>query len=174
MEIKKTSNRLLEIDALRGIACVLVILFHYTMGREQASYGFRLGVTGVDLFFIISGFVIFMTLEKTKKWKDFVISRFSRLYPTYWTCIIITTCLILFNRYLKGETLSIVFPISLGNLTMFQYYLGIENLDGPYWSLIIELLFYVFMLTLFLTKQLKNVMIIGGVFFCLRLFIIFF
>ena len=51
---------------------------------------------------------------------------------------------------------------------MVQYYLGYSNLDGPYWTLIIELCFYFFMILVMLTKQLKNVMAIGLVFavFC--------
>ena len=49
------STRYKELDALRGIAALVVVLFHLTMEREQAKLGFELGVTGVDLFFIISG-----------------------------------------------------------------------------------------------------------------------
>ena len=66
------SNRLQELDALRGIAALMVVLFHFTMGRQEANLGFKLGTTGVDLFFIISGFVIFMSLSKVKNSKDFI------------------------------------------------------------------------------------------------------
>lgn len=55
------SNRYTELDALRGIAALMVVFFHFTMDRPQGQMGFKLGVTGVDLFFIISGFVIFMS-----------------------------------------------------------------------------------------------------------------
>jgi peptidoglycan/LPS O-acetylase OafA/YrhL len=51
---------------------------------------------------------------------------------------------------------------------MVQYYLGFPNLDGPYWTLIIELCFYFFMIVMMLTKQLKRIMLIGLAFavFC--------
>jgi peptidoglycan/LPS O-acetylase OafA/YrhL len=48
------------------------------------------GYLGVNLFFVISGFVIFMTLDRTLVPLDFVISRTSRLFPAYWAAIIIT------------------------------------------------------------------------------------
>ena len=67
--------RLLELDALRGIAALMVVLFHFTMDRPEMNLGFKYGVTGVDFFFIISGFVIFLTLSNTKNWKDFVQKR---------------------------------------------------------------------------------------------------
>jgi peptidoglycan/LPS O-acetylase OafA/YrhL len=88
-----TSNRLQELDALRGIAVILVVFMHITIENDQAKDIFELGVTGVDLFFVISGFVILLTLEKTKSWQDFVISRFSRLYPAYWVSVTTTTVL---------------------------------------------------------------------------------
>ncbi len=155
------SNRLLELDALRGIAVILVVVFHLTMGREQAKY-FSVGVTGVDLFFVISGFVILLTLEKVKRWEDFVLSRFSRLYPTYCFCVTFTACMMITKSILTTGTLS---GISLGqylaNMTMFQTYLGISDIDGSYWTMIVEMLFYIFMLSIFLLKKLDSIEVIG-------------
>jgi peptidoglycan/LPS O-acetylase OafA/YrhL len=81
-------NRFLELDALRGIAVFLVLLSHYTWAYDyhfqslsEHSFHFSHGEFGVQVFFMISGFVIFMTIEKTQSIKDFIISRFSRLYP---------------------------------------------------------------------------------------------
>ena len=68
-------KRYQELDALRGIAALFVVFFHFTMGREGLNTFFKLGTTGVDLFFIISGFVIFMSLQKISKGRDFVINR---------------------------------------------------------------------------------------------------
>jgi peptidoglycan/LPS O-acetylase OafA/YrhL len=56
-------KRFEELDVLRGLAAVMVVVFHFTMGRNQADLGFKLGTTGVYLFFIISGFVILLSLE---------------------------------------------------------------------------------------------------------------
>src|SRR5688572_13967921 len=86
-----------ELDSLRGIAALCVVLFHFTFGYdnglkilEEGKFYFTYGYLGVHLFFLISGFVILMTLEKTKSSADFFVSRFSRLYPAYWTAIILT------------------------------------------------------------------------------------
>lgn len=151
-------NRYQELDALRGIAAILVVLFHFTMHRAEAKIGFKLGITGVDLFFIISGFVIFMSLTKVKNSTQFIINRVSRLYPTYWACVTFTFVLTLalssfdFNKQ--------VFIQYLGNLTMFQLYLKIPDIDGPYWTMIVEMLFYIGILFLFhfkLTKYLNPI-----------------
>ena len=163
-----SSKRLLELDTLRGIAVVLVIFFHLTMKTELSNYGFKLGVTGVDLFFVISGFVILLTLEKTNHWKDFIISRISRLYPTYWFCVSFTTLLILLSNLVKQESLAKIPIAYLANMTMFQAYFRVPDLDGPYWTMRVEMLFYLVMLFVFLTKNLKRIEVIG----CLGLLIV--
>ncbi|MEC4004655.1 acyltransferase [Flavobacterium sp. SUN052] len=153
------SSRFQELDALRGIAALMVVLFHYTMTKPQAKLGFELGTTGVDLFFIISGFVIFMSLTKVKTSLDFIINRVSRLYPTYWACVTFTFLLILIVALNNNQ----VVPLKqyVGNMTMFQYYLGITDLDGPYWTMIIEMIFYIGIVLLFHFKKLKYLNIIG-------------
>ena len=125
-------NRILELDALRGIAVLAVVFFHMTMGREEAKYGFKLGVTGVDLFFIISGFVILLTLEKTKNWRSFLISRFSRLYPAYWICVTFTTILGLLASMLTHKPVPEGLLVKyIANMTMLQLYLRQADIDGP-------------------------------------------
>lgn len=155
--------RLTELDALRGIAALMVTIYHFLLGRVSHDTIMRFGTTGVDLFFIISGFVIFMTIERCKTAKEFVISRFSRLYPAYWVCVTITFVFILFALKLgfhqdQKENLSTVYAV---NLTMLQHYFNIRDLDGQYWTLIVELIFYVFILLLFTGKLLKYIKPIG-------------
>jgi peptidoglycan/LPS O-acetylase OafA/YrhL len=159
MSHEGASSRYEELDALRGVAAMAVVLFHFTMGKPEAELGFKWGTTGVDLFFIISGFVIFMSLLKVNSSRDFIINRVSRLYPTYWACVIITFAVILFSCLNNEE--KIPFGQFLGNLTMFQYYFRIKNLDGAYWTMIIEMIFYIGILFLYHFKILKNIKIIG-------------
>ncbi|MEJ8801153.1 acyltransferase family protein [Pontibacter sp. H249] len=121
--------RIKELDALRGLAAFAVFLFHFQL--------FDYGYLGVHLFFIISGFVIFLTAKSVKNPSDFVIGRFSRLYPTYWICLFLTFAVLYYGR---GD---VTFKQLLYNLTMFQAFLGVENVDGAYWSLTEELVFYV-------------------------------
>lgn len=68
-------KRLIELDALRGIAALFVVIYHYTI-RYDSLYGhdlfldtnhFQYYSQGVQLFFMISGFVIFFNIEPCKK-----------------------------------------------------------------------------------------------------------
>ena len=139
-------KRLLELDGLRGIAALMVCLFHFNL--------FNYGITGVDLFFIISGFVIYMSLINAKTIRDFWFSRFIRLYPTYWLSIIIAVfSLTLIGQVIVSHQLSFV----LGNLTMLQPLFRCDDLTGPYWTLYIEINFYVLISAIWITRQFKNV-----------------
>lgn len=160
-------NRLFELDALRGIAAVLVVLFHYTE-RYGQLYGhphepivkISFGHYGVHLFFIISGFVIFLTLEKTKKPLDFIVSRISRLYPAYWTGVFVTfLCISTFG--LPGREISL--SDAFINLSMIQSWIRVPSVDGVYWTLSIELKFYIIMFGLYLTNNLKRINIFASI-----------
>jgi peptidoglycan/LPS O-acetylase OafA/YrhL len=149
------------LDSLRGIAALMVVMFHLTINSGTFDYGLHLGVTGVDLFFIISGFVIFMSLNKTKSSRDFIVNRFIRLYPTYWACVTFT---FLLNAAYASRHRSLLISdlISyLGNMTMFQHYLGVSDLDGSYWTLIIEMVFYITMVAIYYFGFLKRIEIIS-------------
>ena len=145
-----STPRLAELDALRGLAAMSVVLFHYTT-RITQLYGepftptltFPRGDLGVHLFFIISGFVIFMTLDHTRSAADFVVGRFSRLFPTYWAAIALTFCLTA-ALGLPGRSVSAL--QALANAPMLHGLLGIPHVDGVYWTLEVELLFYLLML----------------------------
>lgn len=148
-----TSPRILELDALRGLAAVAVVLFHYTTRYDQLfghsetlAFSAPAGHYGVDLFFMLSGFVILMTLERTAGWLKFAWGRFSRLYPAYWaaaatTFAVVTVC------SLPGQEVSLCEAVV--NLTMIHALLGNPHIDGAYWSLQAELIFYINMLLLF-------------------------
>lgn len=150
-----------ELDALRGLAALGVVAFHYTTFYQQEQghlqplgFGFPAGNYGVHLFFLISGFVIFMTLERTRRAMDFAVSRFSRLFPAYWAAMAITAAVV----YTVGLPAQRIPPIDLAaNLTMVQDLLGFLQLDGSYWTLQAELFFYVQMLFWFALGQLKRI-----------------
>lgn len=162
----KAPKRFLELDALRGLAAMFVVMYHFTQGKIATDI-FKLGVTGVDLFFLISGFVIFMSISKVKSGTEFVINRVARLYPTYWACVTISFGVMVLLRAIHFNAVhdsNAGWIDYLANLTMFQYYLGIKDIDVPYWTMIIEMLFYLFVLLLYLLKSLKHIIIIGCVF----------
>lgn len=152
-------NRIYSIDLLRFIAAITVVMFHYTfrgkiIGQTAldvpllSSY-FKYGYFGVHLFFIISGFVILLSIQKNSIFL-FIKSRIVRLYPAYWVCAIITFLVILFF----GET---YFNASLfqlfGNLSMLNGFFGVPSIDGVYWSLHVELIFYFLIFILLLSKR---------------------
>jgi peptidoglycan/LPS O-acetylase OafA/YrhL len=146
-------KRLAFIDTLRGIAVLSVLFQHvlevivqkhptgayHWMFHDIIGYYMNFGRFGVVLFFFVSGFVIpFSFPDSATPVRDFAISRFFRLYPAYWTSIVVglATMLVLDST---------VFPLSqvIANVTMLQTFAGIPNLWVFYWTLAIELLFYV-------------------------------
>lgn len=145
----RASKRVEELDALRGLAVLLVVFFHFTLSNDRYNYFFELGTTGVDLFFIISGFVIFMSLSHIKNGTDFVINRISRLYPTYWASVTLTFILIIAFGH------KVPFRQYLGNMTMFQFYLRIPDLDDPYWTMILEMVFYISIFAIYQLKAMR-------------------
>lgn len=172
------SKRLIQVDALRGLAALAVVLFHYTrrfaevFGSESLpSLSFPDGYYGVNLFFIISGFVIFMTLEKTAKPMDFVVSRLSRLFPAYWVAVFLTfsICHLL---GLPGKLVGI-WP-ALANLVMVHGFFGVPHVDGVYWTLEVELLFYCGMFALYLMKGLRRLTyVLSGLLFLRVIYFVF-
>jgi peptidoglycan/LPS O-acetylase OafA/YrhL len=147
------SVRLAELDALRGLAAFAVLWFHYTIivTRFIPTMGlpplhFRYGHSGVQLFFMVSGFVIYMTLNRCRIGGDFVVSRLSRLFPAFWACLTITFLVGYFSP-LPGQHYQLAQHFV--NLTMLQEYVFVANVDPVYWSLSYELGFYAAMLAIF-------------------------
>jgi peptidoglycan/LPS O-acetylase OafA/YrhL len=152
-------HRLKTLDAFRGIAILAVLLYHYTYRwgplwpDHRDFYGFQtnvswfaLGSYGVEFFFIISGFVIFLTLERCNGWRDFALRRFARLYPTYWVCMLVT----FFAIHWFGNPDFYRRPVELlVGFTMLSQQFGVGWVDGSYWSLLMELVFYFWIALIF-------------------------
>jgi peptidoglycan/LPS O-acetylase OafA/YrhL len=153
-------SRIRELDALRGLAALAVVAFHYTTRFDELfghapglSWRAPWGAAGVELFFILSGFVIFMTLDRTKSALDFVIGRFARLYPAYWTALAVTLAVVTCAN-LPGQQVA---PWEAWlNVTMLQGLFRARHVDGTYWSLQAELLFYAAMLAMHRVGALRH------------------
>lgn len=142
--------RVNELDLLRFLAALSVVFFHYTF-RGYAADGLsvmpypllapfaKYGYLGVDLFFIISGFVILMTAANGSL-QGFIVSRVVRLYPAFWACCTITAALTL---AMGGGRFHASLGQYLVNMTMLSEFAGVPSIDGSYWSLFVELKFYV-------------------------------
>ncbi|GAB1644811.1 acyltransferase family protein [Krasilnikovia sp. MM14-A1259] len=149
-------TRLAALDGLRLIAALSVALYHYgTSWRldgvhppsyhlPAASHVTIYGFLGVELFFLISGFVICMS-SWGRGLGRFAISRVSRLYPAYWVAIAITATVVTVLPITGGVPIPPT-PLTTGgvltNLTMLQQPFGVAAVDTVYWTLWTELRFY--------------------------------
>ncbi|MFC7243425.1 acyltransferase family protein [Catellatospora aurea] len=140
-------TRLLILDGLRLAAALLVVAHHLVRGpwgvdpgtlfgplAAAASFGWL----GVNLFFLISGFVICLS-SWGRGLGEFAASRAVRLFPAYWVGVVLTTAVLAAWPALRGPLPA---PESLVNLTMLQSGLGVTDQDWSYWSLGAELRFY--------------------------------
>ena len=149
-------ERLYSLQGLRGIAVLGVVLFHMMSVESKYSGGdillpawldfFQLGV---DLFFVISGFVMVIVsrgrFQKSLETQRFLFNRLSRIYPTYWLYFFITLGVYLWQPGLVNS--------SHGGSNLWLSFLLLPNdkvlLVMVAWSLLFELWFYL-MFTLFL------------------------
>lgn len=151
--IYMTSERLTWVDTLRGVAVICVFLLHamldvkrYGLSSttilpglsvfEEIVFGFfDFGKIGVAIFFMVSGFLIPVTLNKPgqRVIACFSLNRFFRLFPAYWVSIVAFL-------FLLPTGLSF-FQVAT-NFTMIQRFVGVPDLNGVYWTLQIELIFY--------------------------------
>lgn len=153
MDSAAGQHRLKELDALRGVAAFIVLLYHYTVrygevtgDTARTALRVPLGNFGVQLFFIISGFVILMTIDRAASVREFAIARFARLFPAFWAACVVTFGAVLAFG-LQGR--SIPWSDAWLNLTMIPRALGARMIDPVYWTLQEELLFYVVMALVF-------------------------
>lgn len=157
--------RLTQIDGLRAVAALVVVAYHYTTRFEQRfmhvtplDISVPWGYFGVNLFFAISGFVICMTLDRCREPQDFIVSRFARLYPVYWVAVALTWFTIQLHSVPGYE---IGLKAAIANLTMVHAFFDIPDVDGVYWSLQVELLFYLWMLAIWSLGLLRHTVGVG-------------
>ncbi|SDS18520.1 acyltransferase family protein [Actinoplanes derwentensis] len=144
-----TATRLAWLDALRGWAAAVVALFHLSpvvLGSElhlRIFHVIDLGKYGVLLFFLVSGYVIPMSLERHGDLRRFWAGRLLRIYPAYLLAIAVSLALgaagvLRLPGQLAEETTTSV----LGHLTMLQDLLGTQGALRPFWTLTYEMIFY--------------------------------
>lgn len=158
-----SKSRIKYLDGLRGVAILLVVLFH-SYARWQSIYPYKdmfnnvkifyFGWIGVQLFFIISGFVIALTLEKSKSMSDFMIRRWLRLFPAMFVCsLFVFLTAPLFSERPEGQPalMDLLPGISFINEWWWYKLLHVQVglLDGSFWSLFVEVKFYIVFGTLY-------------------------
>jgi len=135
-----------ELDAIRGLAALGIVLYHFTTRYSQLGYShvdsplsFALGQYFVECFFILSGFSISLSLSLDRRPYRFLVRRFARLFPVYWVCIV-TIYAVLALWPLENRSVS--FGAFLVNLTMMQGILKMGYVDVAHWVLPILVIFY--------------------------------
>ena len=142
-------SRIAGLDLLRLAAALAVLVFHYCFrgvaGQNLSQVAFpeiagiaKYGFLGVDLFFMISGFVIAASAEGRTAW-SFAVARAGRLYPAHVVCTTLTALAIALWGIAPHHA---GFVQWLANLTMAAPVLGQRFMDGAYWSIMLELVFY--------------------------------
>lgn len=143
-------KRLQLLDYSRFIAAIMVVLYHYTFNGiengkistishdESLIFFTKYGYLGVELFFMISGYVIFKSATGRTA-SEFAVGRATRLYPAYWFAVLFTSC---FAFFWGGELMSTSILRSIANLSMLQSFFNISHVDGVYWTLVYEITFY--------------------------------
>jgi hypothetical protein len=159
----ETSRRFLALDALRGIAALAVVCFHVQGAFDRAPQPwmpaplhalFHAGHYGVDIFFVLSGFVIAYSI-RDDAWTMSYLARFAlkrslRLDPPYWVAIGLEVGLISLGLAIM-PSLSTAVPTRgqiLAHLVYGQEVLGYREIMPNFWTLCYEVQFYITLVTM--------------------------
>jgi peptidoglycan/LPS O-acetylase OafA/YrhL len=157
-------GRLRRIDALRGIAALLVVWMH--VGEFFAGIGpidgkwiaelaksVDVGRVGVVAFFLVSGFVIPYSIraDRPAPVGTFLIKRFFRIFPAYWLSIPLgaLTSWWIWGRAFSGRDFAL-------NFTLLHDLFGAKPAEGLYWTLLVEVVFYALCVVLLLARSLHR------------------
>lgn len=149
-----------NLDMLRFLAALWVVITHYGYigpATGVTGYGvtefsiassfFKYGYLGVPLFFILSGFVIAHVSANSSGWKDapqFMANRISRLMPAFWASMTITAIAL----SLFGLPDAVSLKTWAANIILLPQILGQPFVDGVYWTLVLEFVFYTWVFAL--------------------------
>lgn len=143
--------RLSEIDGLRGVAALSVMLGHWGEAIQERGAPIEwfngiqalfldywsFGRLGIVAFFCVSGFVVPFSFRGPKPMVAFPISRAFRLYPAYWVSIFLAAAVLPITNGIVFSPQTIA-----ANMTMIQRILFVPQVLSVYWTLFIELIFY--------------------------------
>ncbi|MEX9251197.1 acyltransferase family protein [Pseudenterobacter timonensis] len=160
-------NKIQSIHYLRGIAALLVVAFHLrgliNNAYAQKNLGdllFFSGPSGVDLFFIISGFIIaYSTAHKSNHARSiFVVKRLFRVYPVYIISLILFCLVIVPNDIQSFIRSSLLIHLDYSKDAPFFGY----SLILPAWTLTYELYFYfVFLIAMSISHKYRLIIASG-------------
>jgi peptidoglycan/LPS O-acetylase OafA/YrhL len=169
-------NRLAILDFARICAAMSVLLFHWAFKAPTEGWiavgNFGLithiagyGYLGVNFFFILSGFVISLSVQ-SKSPLQFLVARAIRLLPATWICATLTAIALLsFDFFLgPGKGLTTGFPVATGTALLASWFASLSlvpawfsqsPVDGSYWSLLVEVHFYLLVSSTLMVRSVK-------------------
>jgi peptidoglycan/LPS O-acetylase OafA/YrhL len=154
------SDRLTHVDALRGLAALAVCLFHFSRHRS----GFppdgsilkafcQYGYLGVEIFFVISGFIIPLALFKSRyriaHFHLFLAKRVMRIDPPYLTTAVLSILLFSISASFKGTSYPVSIPALVAHIGYLNSILKLSWAVPIFWTLAIEFQYYLFIAVCF-------------------------
>jgi peptidoglycan/LPS O-acetylase OafA/YrhL len=147
------AQRNASLDTLRGLAILFVLIGHYTQYAPYGVAGVPLrtmftdfGQGGVILFFMLSGYLIWIKGQENPA-PVFLLRRFAKIVPAYWVNVLLVAVMGLLVWFFPAFGLK----DALGNLLFMGGSMGIASLSGVYWTLIVEVKFYLLFALVFYT-----------------------
>ena len=164
-------SRANNFDLIRLFAALQVLIAHSKWQLGIKSFLPLLGLfPGVLMFFTISGFLVFSSIERNNNTKQYFLNRFLRIYPALWVCIIVTILFILFSSnltlkdYISFDFIAWIFA----QFTFFQFWTpevlrtwGFGTPNGSLWTIPVEIQFYILLpIVLLIFKRIKPLYIL--------------
>ena len=156
-------QKIYSLQYLRAFAALWVLLTHVLQQCDVRPHGvFWAGQWGVDVFFLLSGFIIYLTTKEKSSWMNFSIKRIFRIYPAY---LLILALYLLYNSTFALNTSELA-VMGGGNFKGLIYNILMLPISGPItthslivgqaWSTVFELYFYFLFAMLLFTKTPKR------------------
>ena len=144
--------RLNNFDLLRILAATQVLYFHTVTYLQVPIPTWALpfeNLPGVPIFFVISGYLVSASYERSGNLITYFRNRFFRIYPGLWCCLLMTVVTVsLFNYSLLRPEAAQWFVLQLGGFIYTPKFLadfGFGSYNGSLWTIPVELQFYVFL-----------------------------
>lgn len=145
MTAETRRQRFVGLDLLRFTFALLVAIYHLGIPEVQPilfgntifGFVFRNGWYGVELFFLLSGFVISNSL-RDRSWLEFLVARLIRLYPAMFICLALTVAI----GWARHTGYPYPIPSYVSSLLLAYDYFGVKPASNVLWTLIVEVKFY--------------------------------
>lgn len=154
-------NRNLSFDTMRGMAILFVLAAHFLtnsvvfddysntmLGNTSLNFSF-FGNTGVILFFYLSGYLIYSSIDRGKNIAFFLYKRLLRIYPPYLFSIAIVLIMPFFFNFYPVYGMRDIFA----NIFFIKDFLNAPYMNNVYWSLLVEVRFYFIIFVFFLLSR---------------------